>query len=127
MLRGASIGDQVNHVIQAEGYWLREVQIEPNFQTFQTRDWTELNFLTQFDKIERQYQEILEEKGLDADVLFGLGRVCQHALYHFVKVTAIRRLLEPSWEPEEQLRWERAADFISDLLIVGAGAKPKYD
>ncbi len=67
------------------------------------------------------------EKGLDADVLFALGRVCQHALNHFVKVMAIRRLLEPKWEPEEQLRWARAADFITDLLIIGEEAKPRYD
>ena len=123
---GDSIGDQVNHVIQAEGYWLREVQVEPNFQTFQTPDWTELNFLNEFDKIERQYQEILEQKGLDTDVLFGLGRVCQHALNHFVKMMAIRRLLEPKWEPEKKLRWARAVDFISDLLIAGEEAKPRY-
>ena len=50
---GDSIGDQVNHVIQAEGYWLREVQIKPDFQMLQTPDWTKLNFLNEFDKIER--------------------------------------------------------------------------
>ena len=124
---GDSIGDQLNHVIQAECYWLREVQIKPNFQMLQTQDWTKLNFLNQFDKIERQYQEILDEKGLDADVLFGLGRVCQHALYHFARVRFIRRLLEPQWKPTEQLRWARAVDFVTDLLIVGVDAKPRYD
>ena len=124
---GDLIGDQLSHIIGCECYWLTEVGIEPRFGPLQREDWTASGFLDEFDKIERQYEDILEEKGLDADVLFGLGRVCQHALYHFVRVIEIRRVLKPEWEPAEEARWERAADFITDLLIVGAEAKPMYD
>ncbi len=122
-----SIGEQANHVIGAEIYWLREVHIEPAFRRIQPQDWTEAKFLDEFAKIEQQYGHILNEKGLDRDILFGLARVCQHALYHHARILTLRLALEPGWEPAEPLRWERAVDFITDLLLVGPEARPRYN
>jgi len=120
-----SIGEQANHVIGAESYWLREVHIEPAFRRLEPQGWTEAKFLDGFSKIERQYAQILDEKGLDPDILFGLSRVCQHALYHHARILTLRWALEPDWEPTEPLRWERAVDFVTDLLLVGPEAKPR--
>ncbi len=124
---GKSVGGEVNHVIAAEVYWLREVNIEPTFHEIGDDSCSESELLAELDKIERQYQSILREKGLVPDILFGLGRVCQHALYHFVKMKAIRKAMEPEWEPPgwpAAGAWERAVDFISDLLIRPDKAKP---
>jgi len=127
LLGDGSIGDQANHVIGAEVYWLREVRFEPEFRTLDRRSWTEAGFREQFAKIERQYEGLLGDRGLDRDLLFGLSRVCQHALYHSARIVALRCALEPGWEPTQPLRWERAVDFITDLLLVGPEAKPRYD
>jgi len=124
---GDSIGEQVNHVIGAELYWLGEVGIQPAFTEIAPPDWTEAAFVAEFSKIERQYRSILAAKGLDADILFGLGRVSQHALYHYVKVAESRRVLEPGWEAPGwpgSGSWERAVDLVTDLLILGPEARP---
>lgn len=58
----------------------------------------------------------------DKHVLFGLGRVCQHHLYHVAQLIRLRRLQETEWQPPpagEPGSWERAADYIADLLIFG--------
>ncbi len=77
---GKSIGGEVNHVISAEIYWLREMNIEPAFHEIPEEAWTQASFTTEVEKMDEQYQQILTEKGLDSHILFGLGRVCQHAL-----------------------------------------------
>lgn len=122
-----SIGEQLSHLVGVEAYWLREVQIEPKFTRPAREAWTEGNFLAVFEEIERQYEEVLGTREGDPDVLFGLGRACQHALYHFVRITALRASLAPGWEPSRGLRWERAVDYISHLLIIGAEAEPMYE
>ena len=124
------IGEQLSHLIGVEAYWLREVQVDPMFDRFGREAWTESRFLEEFTNIEVQYGEVLAERGSDKGVLWGLGRVCQHALYHYVKIAAFRRLLEPGWEPPGPYAvgsWARAVDFLSDLLIVGADAEPMND
>jgi len=113
-----SVGAEVNHVIQAEQYWLREVGIEPAFGTVPDGERSEARFRDALAGIEAQYATILDEKGLDRDILFGLGRVCQHALYHYVRAIRLRKTVEPAWSPPGRL-WERSVDFISDLLILG--------
>ena len=124
---GKSIGGELNHVIGAEIYWLREVNIEPAFQELGKDAWTESDFVGELEKTQRQYQDILREQGLEANILFGLGRVCLHALYHFVKAKALRKALQPEWEPPGWPgvgSWERAVDFVSNLLICGEDARP---
>ena len=79
-----SIGSEVNHIIAAEIYWLREVNINPEFYEVRKDEWGEKSFCKILDEIEIQYKTILAEKGLNKDILFGLGRVCQHALYHYL-------------------------------------------
>ena len=122
-----SISSETNHLIGAEVYWLREVSIEPAFHEIEDGPCSGFALAAELDKIERQYQEILGAKGLDRDILFGLGRVCQHALYHCVGMRAIRKVIEPEWEVPGWPAvgsWERAVDFISDLLICPDNAKP---
>lgn len=125
-----SIGEQLSHMIGVEAYWLREVGIEPAFSRFGRDPWSEARFVEEFAKIEAQYAAVLGERGPAKDVVWGLGRVCQHALYHYVKIAELRRGMQPGWEAPGAYRaggWERAVDFLSDLLIVGADAKPMDD
>jgi hypothetical protein len=125
---GQSVGAEVNHVIGAEIYWLREVKIEPAFREVALAGWSEAALVDELNKIQHQYQEILGARGLDSDVLFGLGRVSQHALHHYVSIVKLRKALEPGWKPPGWPAvgsWERAVDLISDLLIRGPEAKPR--
>ncbi|MBU0676519.1 MAG: hypothetical protein KJ626_00245 [Verrucomicrobia bacterium] len=70
--------------------WLREVQIEPRF-TPPKEKWTVRVFCNVLHQIDEQYRDILEKKPNDADILFGLSRVCQHALYNLNRAVFLRR------------------------------------
>ena len=127
---GSSIGREVAHLIGVEAYWLREVRIEPTFSRPSAEEWSQATFERALDQIQSQYEDILTEKGLDRGVLFGLGRVCQHALYHYVRMKRMRSNLQPGWTapgPYKVGSWARAVDYMSDLLIVGDDAKPMSD
>ena len=127
---GSSIGGEVAHLIDAEAYWLREVRIEPKFTGPSSGEWSQSVFECAFDQVQEQYEEILAERGPDRDVLFGLGRVCQHALYHYVRIKKMRAILQPGWTapgPYKVGSWERAADYLSGLLIMGEAARPMSD
>ena len=124
---GSCIGEEVAHLIDAEAYWLGEVQVKPEFSRPPSEEWSQAGFESALAQIESQYAGVLAEKGLNRDVLFGLGRVCQHALYHYVRIKKMRAVLEPTWTapaPHKVGSWERAVDYLSDLLIVGGDARP---
>ncbi len=115
-----SIGGLVCHIIDAEFYWLREVGIEPQFSSPPEKDRSVPRLLVILDKIEEQYQDILSQRPNEQDVLFGLGRVCQHALYHRAPIVLCRRMQDPKWHPpgpNERGAWEIAVDWITHLLI----------
>lgn len=127
---GTSLGTEAEHVIGAEVYWLREVRIEPRFKPPAREAWSEAASIGVYAQIEEQYRSILAERGLEKNILFGLGRVCQHALFHAVRMRRLRMLLVPEWRPPgayERAGWERAVDYLSDLLISEEQAKVRGD
>ena len=116
-----SIGSEVNHIIAAEIYWLREVDIDTNFYEIKKKDkWSEQSFCKMSDEIEIQYKAILAEKRLNKDVLFGLGRVYQHTLCHYARIVRMRKIITPAWEraaPYNVGSWCRIVDYVTELLI----------
>ena len=126
-----SIGDEIAHVIGCEAYWLREVGIVPKFSAPPPDDRSGIASIQALDRIDEQYKEILIDRDLNENILFGLGRVCQHALYHQVRIRKIRRILQPDWTAPVGYSsvgsWERAADYFTDLLILGENAKPRSE
>ena len=122
---GQSVGSEVEHIIGAETYWLREVRIQPQFVCPARDEWSAAGFRQALDGIEAQYAEVLKERPGDQDVLFGLGRVCQHALNHRNRMVFLRRRQQPEWEPPPAYRigsWERAVDYLTELLM---GIEPR--
>jgi len=122
---GQSVGSEVEHIIGAETYWLREVHIEPAFSCAPREEWSVGGFLRTLELVEKQYAEILRARPGDADVLFGLGRVCQHALNHRNRLVFLRRRQQPDWQPPAAYgkgSWERAVDYLTELLI---GLEPR--
>ena len=115
-----SIGGLVCHIIDAEFYWLREVGIEPQFSSLPEKDRSVPRLLGILNKIEEQYQDILSRRPNDQDVLFGLGRVCQHALYHRGRIVLLRRMQDPEWRPpgpDERGALATPVTWITNLLI----------
>ncbi len=115
-----SIASEVAHICGAEAYWLREASIAPRFATPSQNTWSVQVFQDVLDRIQKRYHEVLAERADDADILFGLGRVCQHALYHLPRIIHFRIMQEPDWirpEPGRPGTWEHAVDYLSDLLI----------
>ncbi len=113
------------HICAAERYWLGEVQIPASFRVPGEPDCHPETFEAALHGIELQYHDVLRERPDDPDVLFGLGRVCQHNLYHVAQIVHLRSLHEPDWTPPppgHRGSWERAADYMSDLLILGEKA-----
>ena len=116
------MGAIVAHLCGAEMHWLGEVNIRANFAAPRQTDWSSKTFGLVFDLIEKQYDDVLEKSPKDRQALFGLGRVCQHNLYHLAQIVHLRCLQERDWQPPPAGHpgsWEHAADFITDLLIFG--------
>ena len=110
------------HLCETEMHRLGEVKIRPNFAAPRQTDWNSQTFGGILDLIEAEYYDVLEQRPKDPHVLFGLGRVCQHNLYHLAQIVHLRCLQEPDWQPPpagDPGSWEHAADFITDLLIFG--------
>ena len=118
----------VAHLCAVEMDWLSEVQIQSTFGAPRQADWNPETLSAILTLIEEQYHEILEKWNKDRHVLFGLGRVCQHNLYHLAEIVRLRCLREPEWQPPtagQPGSWEHAADFITDLLVFGDKAGHK--
>ena len=122
------IGAIVAHLCGVEMERLGEANIRAKFAAPRQVDWNAQTFGGILDLIEEQYCDVLERCPKDKQVLFGLGRVCQHNLYHLAQIVHLRYLQEPDWQapPAGQSgSWEHAADFITDLLIFGDKATNK--
>ena len=122
------IGAIVAHLCETEMHRLGEVNIRANFAAPRQSDWSAQTFGQILGRIEEQYYDVLDKWPKDKHVLFGLGRVCQHDLYHLAQVVHLRCLQEPDWQPPpagQPGSWEHAADFITDLLIFGDKATHK--
>ncbi len=123
--RPYSLAGMACHICGAEKYWLREVQIEPEFDVPQQAHWTLPAFMKALNGIEKQYEIILSGKPASRNILFGLGRVCQHNLLHWKSMEHIRMLQDPNWRQPDGTSWENAVDYITDLLILGGKAPLK--
>jgi hypothetical protein len=122
------IGAVFAHLCKAEMDQLGEVNIPTNFAAPRQSDWNPRTFEGILDRIEAQYRDVLEKWPKDRHILFGLGRVSQHNLYHLAQIVHLRCLQEPAWQPPLAGRpgsWQHVADFICDLLILGDKATRK--
>ncbi len=120
--RPFSIGSLAAHLCGAEMDWLGRVNVRADFSSPRPAAWNVQTFRGIFDRIEHQYLDVLEKWPKDRRVLFGLGRMCQHNLYHLPQIVHLRRLQESNWQPPvpgQPGSWEHAVDFITDLLILG--------
>ena len=108
----------LEHICGCEAYWLEEVKIKPDFIVPRGDKRSVAAFQACLDQIEKQYHTVLAERP-DGDVLFGLARCCQHALFHLVQVYHLRLLQDPEWHAPKEASWETAVDTISELLING--------
>jgi hypothetical protein len=116
------IGAIVAHLCGAEMLRLGEVNIQATFAAPRPSDWNPQTFGRVLDLIQQEYYAVLEKRPKDKHILFGLGRMCQHNLYHLAQIVHLRCLQEPNWQPPpagQPGSWEHAADFITDLLIFG--------
>jgi hypothetical protein len=122
------IGAIVTHLCEVAAHRLGEMHLRPNFAAPAPGDWNARTLAGILDRVEDQYRDILAQTPKDRHVLFGLGRLCQHNLYHLPQLVHLRTLQEPGWKlPASGLpgSWEHAADFITDLLIYGDKATLK--
>jgi hypothetical protein len=116
------IGGVVAHLGEVEMQRLGEVGVRANFAAPRLSDWNQQTFEAILDRMEEQYRAVLEKWPKDRRVVFGLGRVCQHNLYHLAHLAYLRSLFDPDWQPPppgQAGAWEHAADYITDLLILG--------
>lgn len=121
--RPCSLAGLAWHALCSERYWLREVGIEPEFTVPERAQWTLLAFQEALAIAEKQYGKILADRPNDPDLLFGLARVCQHNLSHWKTMEHLRMLQDPQWRQPDDMSWERAADYMSGLMIPGVEAK----
>ena len=70
-------------------------------------------------RVEKQYERILARGDNLPNILFGLGRVCQHNLSHWKTMEHLRMLQDPDWRQPEGMTWEKAVDYMTGLLVSG--------
>ncbi len=117
---GISIIKDVEHICGAEIYWMREVQFEPAIPGFSMTTATLGELLTAVDALEAEHARLIHERPGDKDVLFGLGRVCQHALYHLARIAYFRLRHDPQWEAPGWPNagcWEVPVDLMTETMI----------
>jgi len=116
------IGAIVSHLCAVEAERLVEVKVPADFAAPRECDWNTETFANILDRIEHQYHGVLKKGYKDRRVLFGLGRVCQHNLYHLAQLVHLRCRRDPDWRPPlagQAGSWMRAVDYMTDLLILG--------
>ena len=116
--RPCSLAGMVAHVCGAEHYWLLEVGIRPGFKVPPPKGWKLADLQQSLDRIEEQYEKILADQPNDPDILFGLGRVCQHNISHWKTMEHLRMLQDPDWRQPDAMAWEQAVDYMTDLMIL---------
>ena len=117
---GMSIAGDVSHICDAERYWMREVGFQPDLPKVSEENATLEELVAALDAAEKEHERLLRERPGDKDVLFGLGRVCQHALHHLGRMAYFRMHHQPKWNhpsPEDQGSLPRAFDLITETMI----------
>ena len=115
-----SVVNTLGHIVGVEAYWLREVEIAPRFERPGKGEQSVGVFRDTLDLIEEQYADALAETPDDPNILFGLSRVCQHALLHLAEAEILRQRQEPGWKGPGAYKfgsWESAVDYLADLLM----------
>jgi len=117
---GTSIASDVSHICDAERYWMREVGFEPDLPTLSVEEATLDELTAALNAAEAEHGRLLRDRPADKNVLFGLGRVCQHALHHLGRIGYFRMRHQPDWnhpKPEARGSLPRAFDLITDTVI----------
>jgi uncharacterized damage-inducible protein DinB len=116
-----SIGRVLQHIINAESYWLEQVQ-EPRPEFVKRPSLATAR--SSMADLEKRYMDLLNRRGLDKSTdptpAWIALRVSQHGIYHCGQIALIRRLIGvPSVEVGETapLTWESAVDAVSDLAL----------
>jgi uncharacterized damage-inducible protein DinB len=116
-----SISRVLQHIINAESYWLEKVQESrpefikrPNLATTRST----------MSELEKRFMDLLDRRSLDTSTdptpAWITLRVSQHGIYHSGQIALIRRLIGvPTVEVGQTapLTWESAVDTLSDLAL----------
>jgi uncharacterized damage-inducible protein DinB len=116
-----SISRVLQHIINAESYWLEQVQeARPEFVKRPNLDTTH----SMLSELEKRFMDLLDRRGLDPSTdptpAWITIRVAQHGIYHSGQIALIRRLMGvPTVEVDQSapLTWEAAVDAVSDLAL----------
>lgn len=116
-----SIGRVLQHIINAESYWLEQVkEARPEF----VKRPSLATARSSMADLEKRYMDLLSRRGLDKSTdptpAWITLRVSQHGIYHCGQIALIRRLIGvPAVEVGEAapLTWESAVDAVSDLAL----------
>ena len=73
--------------------------------------------LASLDAVEREHERLLRERPGDNKVLYGLGRVCLHAINHLGRIAYFRMRHQPDWDYPEGREVPRAFDLIISAML----------
>jgi uncharacterized damage-inducible protein DinB len=116
-----SISRVLQHIINAESYWLEQVE-EPRPEFVRRPDLATTR--SSLAELEKLYVDLLSRRGLDQTTdptpAWITLRVTQHGIYHCGQIALIRRLIGVPSVPEGEtapLTWESAVDAVSALVF----------
>lgn len=113
---GMSIAKDVAHICDAERYWMREVGFEPGIpRVAGTSAMAELT--AALDTVESAHERLLRQRPGDGDVLYELGRVSLHAIYHLGRIAYFRMRHQPDWDYPKGRNVHDALDLVIAAMI----------
>lgn len=114
---GMSITGDVSHICDAERYWMGEVGFQADLPRIPVDSATLDELLSGLNAAERAHERLLRERPGDSDVLYGLGRVCLHAVNHLGRIAYFRMCHEPEWNYPKGRDVHRALDLILSAML----------
>ena len=111
-----SIAREAAHICNSERSWLLRAGFPSDVPEL-AKDCGAQDILQGLDSVESAYASLLRERPDDLDMLYGLARVCLHAIYHQGRIACFRIRQDPKWNYPKGASIHDAMDLIIDAML----------
>lgn len=111
-----SIAREAAHICNSERSWLLRAGFQPDIPEL-GKDCEMKDILRGLDTVEAAYASLLRERPDGREMLYGLARVCLHAIYHQGRIACFRIRRDPKWNYPKGTSIHDAMDLIIGAML----------